>query len=173
MILSEGNGKRTRTSNTADPPVTLSALIDEALARLPRSPGEGHGDIKIEVKEVKFETHEHNYFVLGPESAEERQYTALSALAARPDPEDAPNEDMRNWRREVEHFKHMKSALWKDKKLRHKFVAIHDGKVVDHDGDKFALARRVSQTFPGQVVLVTRVQRGARVVEMPSPEMGE
>ncbi|MGB2986484.1 MAG: hypothetical protein WBE26_11445 [Phycisphaerae bacterium] len=135
---------------------------------MPRSPAEGHGDIKIE---VKFETHEHNYFVLGPESAKERQYTALSALAARPDPEDAPDEDMRNWRRELEHFKHMKSALWKDKKLRHKFVAIHGGKVVDHNADKFALARRVSQTFPGQVVLIMRVQRGTRVVEMPSPEL--
>jgi len=157
-------------SNSADPGVTLSTLIDEAVARLSSSADKAHGDIKVD---VKIETHEHNYFVLGLKSAEERQYIAISALSERCDATAAPDEDMRKWRRELEHFKHMKSALWKDKKLRHKFVAIRDGNVVDHDADKFALARRVSETFPGQVVLVMRVQRGARVVEMPSPEMGE
>lgn len=168
MILSEDNGKRIRTSNAADPAEKLSTVIGEPVALLYPSLGKGHGDTKIE---IKIETHEHNYFVLGLESIEERQYTAVSALSEHHDPTDAPDEDKRKWRRELEQFDRMKSALWKDKKLRHKFVAIHGGNVVDHDADKFALARRVSQTFPEQVVLITRVQRGTRVVKVRSPRV--
>lgn len=80
--------------------------------------------------------------------------------------------DMRKWRREVEHFERMRSTLWKDRNLRYRFVAMHGGRVVDHDGDKFVLARRVSRSFPGQVVLISQVRREARVVDMPSPELG-
>lgn len=82
------------------------------------------------------------------------------------------DENMLKWRQELEHFEQVKSTLWKDKKLRHKFVAVHNKEVVDFDADKFALARRMSKKLPDQVVLIMRVQREIRIIEMPSPELG-
>ena len=166
-ISSEGNGKRRTTNKAAALEKTARALVHEAFGGLPSSGTKGPGDIKIE---VKIERHEHKYFIT-PESAEERQYTTLSTLVKHRDPGEVPDENTRKWKQELERFEHLKSQLWKDPKLRHRFVALCDGKVVDHDLDKFALARRIRRSFPKQVVLITRVQRGTRVVDMPSPEL--
>lgn len=39
-----------------------------------------------------------------------------------------------------------------------RFVAIHQGKLVDHDPDPVALLRRVRSQYPGQVVLRRKVE---------------
>jgi len=40
---------------------------------------------------------------------------------------------------------------------RGQFVALSEGKVIDHDANEFALAERVSQKFPGKFVLIQKV----------------
>ena len=37
------------------------------------------------------------------------------------------------------------------------YVAVHQGKVIDHDADKVALAIRIDATYPGQIVLIKKV----------------
>lgn len=62
---------------------------------------------------------------------------------------------------EIEAYKKMHPRLVK--KHLGQFVAIHNGKLVDHDPDKEALFLRVKEKFPNQIVL----QR--QVLENPDP----
>jgi hypothetical protein len=52
------------------------------------------------------------------------------------------------------------------------YVALHQGRVVDHDADRVALVIRLDQTHPDAVVLVKRVAaEPERVLRMPSPRL--
>lgn len=74
-------------------------------------------------------------------------------------PEEHPARD--KMLQEIEAYKKMHPRLVK--KYLGQFVAIHKGKLVDHDSDKEALFLRVQEKFPGQIVL----QR--QVLENPDP----
>lgn len=52
------------------------------------------------------------------------------------------------------------------------FVAIHNGKLVDHDSDAVALHKRIARRYPNQVVLSRKVQNQAQpVLMMRSPRL--
>ncbi len=53
---------------------------------------------------------------------------------------------------------------------RGRFVAIHDGRVIDTDEDESALARRTIG-LPGEPVYIQEVRAEARVYDLPSPEV--
>jgi hypothetical protein len=55
--------------------------------------------------------------------------------------------------------------------MRSKFVAIRQHEVIDTDVDGFVLARRVGKKFPGQVVLIEKVELTDRRIELPSMEL--
>lgn len=174
--MSAGNGKRLGTIKAPSIEKTTPGIVSEALAELLSCAGTPPVHIKIEKLQLTIEVqehHEHKYFIGSPQSLKTIQYTALAALGEFPDvPSDAPDEEMRRWRREVDEFDRMKDDLLNDAKLRNKFVAVHNGRVVDYDENKFELAKRVRRAFPGEVVLIERVQCAMRVIDMPSPELG-
>lgn len=64
--------------------------------------------------------------------------------------------------REVAAFRAMHPALYRD--YCDQYVAIHEGRLVDHDPDSVALLKRVRQNFPGRVVLRRRVSETPDVV---------
>jgi hypothetical protein len=63
--------------------------------------------------------------------------------------------------RETRAYKAMHAEL--AKQYLGQYVAIHQGKLVDHDADPLALLQRVRQNFPNQVVLRRKVT--------PTPEI--
>lgn len=73
----------------------------------------------------------------------------------------AENPARNKMRQEIEAYKKMHSRLVK--KYLGQFVAIHNGKLVDHDADKEALFLHIKEKFPNQIVL----QR--QVLENPDP----
>lgn len=75
------------------------------------------------------------------------------------------------WSREVAHFRALLPKLLADAAYRNKFVAIKDGRVVDVDESRPAVAARLYERYPGEVVFVGRVQRGIRSVRLPSPKV--
>jgi hypothetical protein len=64
-----------------------------------------------------------------------------------PDPEVLP---------ESEAFLRLQPDLWEQ--YPEEYVAIHRGKLVDHDADKAALLQRVEQQYPEHFVLVRQVR---------------
>lgn len=52
-------------------------------------------------------------------------------------------------------FEEMRPAL--QARYRGEFVAIHEGKMVDHDNDEVNLLKRVQAQFPDQLVLIREV----------------
>lgn len=57
---------------------------------------------------------------------------------------------------EVAAFEAMHAALWQ--KYPNQFVAIHQGLVVDHDQDEWALIERINQHYPKAIVLIREVK---------------
>jgi hypothetical protein len=50
------------------------------------------------------------------------------------------------------------------------YVAIYQGKLVDHDSDHIQLVRRIQQHFPGQIVLIRQVtEQPATSLNLGSP----
>ncbi len=57
------------------------------------------------------------------------------------------------------------------RRYRGQYVAIHRNRVVDHDRDFDALARRVFRRFGPRPVCMPKVTEGERVVHVPSPRL--
>jgi hypothetical protein len=50
------------------------------------------------------------------------------------------------------------------------YVAVFQGKVIDHDEDVVALSRRINEKLPDEVVLIRKVKQNAeRILNMRSP----
>ncbi len=64
--------------------------------------------------------------------------------------------------REIEAFRSMHATLRRDHPGEH--VAIHGGRVVDHDPEPVALLRRIQRDYPGQTVLRRKVENAAEIV---------
>lgn len=75
------------------------------------------------------------------------------------------------WAAQVEYFQSIRGKLMAEPGMPGKFVAIRDNSVVDSDADEYALANRMYQRFPGEGVLVARVQAEDPVVELPGLEL--
>jgi hypothetical protein len=58
--------------------------------------------------------------------------------------------------REMEAYRAMHAEL--KQRFLGKYVAIHDGKLVDHDADRRTLSRRVRQKYGSAAVLITPVE---------------
>lgn len=57
---------------------------------------------------------------------------------------------------------------------KNEFVAIHQGKIVDHDANKIALIIRLDESHPDEVVLVQQVtEKPDEVLRMRSPRLLE
>jgi hypothetical protein len=57
--------------------------------------------------------------------------------------------------REVAAFEAMHPELWE--KYPNEFVAVYQGKVIDHDLDEMVLVDRVHETYPNEVITVDKV----------------
>jgi predicted transcriptional regulator len=64
--------------------------------------------------------------------------------------------------REIEAFRSMHATLQREHPGE--YVAIHGGRVVDHDPDPVTLLRRVRHDYPGQTVLRRKVEDAAEIV---------
>ena len=53
----------------------------------------------------------------------------------------------------------------------HRFVAVHNGQVIDEDGDEFALAERIERGYRGEFVLIRRVSGDRAQDHLDSPEL--
>lgn len=58
-------------------------------------------------------------------------------------------------------------------RYRDRYVAIEGGRVIDHDADFDALARRVFARVGTRPVFMPKVTPGERVVAVPSPRLAE
>ncbi len=95
-------------------------------------------------------------------------------MSPSPDARETPataDDDRRAWQREVDAFERMRAGLCADPELIGRFVAVYGGSVVDRGEHEFDLARRVFRRYPGQVVLVKRVEPHEPIFELPSPEL--
>lgn len=69
---------------------------------------------------------------------------------------------------EVEAYKAMHSRLIET--YLGKYVAVFNGKVIDHDKDVVALSLRINEKLPDEVVLIRRVELASeRILNMRSP----
>jgi Family of unknown function (DUF5678) len=57
--------------------------------------------------------------------------------------------------REVKAFAAQHARLWQQ--YPEEYVALHNGKVIDHDRDEQALVNRVDAKFPDEIVLIRQV----------------
>ncbi len=64
--------------------------------------------------------------------------------------------------REKEAFRQLHAALLE--KYAGEYVAIHGGKLVDHDVDRAALFARIEQKYPDQFVLLRPVRQNPEIV---------
>lgn len=73
---------------------------------------------------------------------------------------------------EQEAFKAMLPELLNN--FESQYVAIHHGKVVDHDSNKIELAARIDQTLPNKIVLIKKVtSEPDKVIQIRSPRFVE
>jgi hypothetical protein len=86
-------------------------------------------------------------------------------------PSKPENAELKKWESEVHFFKRVKNDLLKDPKLRGKFIAIKDHKIIDRDRDEFKLAKRIQAQFPAQAVLIVKVEKEPPEYEITSPEL--
>ena len=151
----------------ADPPLSPA----EVLQFLESASTPYGGTKKIEVT-IEHHQHQHNYYILNPQATETVRYVVAPVEMSTTYAKDRRDAEIQAWRNEMAHFDRIKVKLWKDRRYRHKYVAIRQRAIVDVDDDKFRLAKRVKQQFADQVVFIGNVQISARVVELPSPEIG-
>ena len=80
----------------------------------------------------------------------------------------APSPAQGKWEQEFRAFLRLRPSLLRSH--RNKFVAVHQGKLVDSGADKVALGLRVYAKFGYVPIYVGRVStKPARVVRIPSP----
>lgn len=89
---------------------------------------------------------------------------ALATALRRERGEDA---DIRSIRPDLDWFEANRKRL--ARRYRDKYVVIVDKKVVDHDADFNALARRVFAKYGSQPIAMPKVTLEQRVVKIPSP----
>lgn len=89
---------------------------------------------------------------------------ALAAALRRPPAEDA---GIRSIRPDLDWFEANRRRL--ARRYRNEYVVIVNKKVVDHDADFDALARRVFARFGSRPVAMPKVTPEPRVVKIPSP----
>jgi len=58
--------------------------------------------------------------------------------------------------REIAAFEAMHPTLWQQ--YPHYYVAIHQGKVIDHDLNQLHLLERIDQAYPQSVVLIRQIE---------------
>jgi hypothetical protein len=75
------------------------------------------------------------------------------------------------WKEQVEYYESSKEKIWQVEKYRNKYIAIMNKKIIDFDGDKFILARRVKKLHPEEVVLIKEIKQKEDVVRMRSPRV--
>lgn len=155
------------SSSHSKPPLTPA----EVLKFLESDSPPYAGAKKIEVT-IEHHQHQHNYYILNPQPTESARYMVAPAGMSTTHAQDRTNAEITAWRNEMAHFERIKAKLWKDRQYRHKYVAIRQRTILDVDDDKFRLAKRVKQQFADEVVFIGQVQISARVVELPSPEIG-
>lgn len=57
-------------------------------------------------------------------------------------------------------------------RYENQYVALYQGKIVDHDQDKIALALRLDKTHPNTAVLIQKVTAESEpILRMPSPRL--
>ena len=59
--------------------------------------------------------------------------------------------------REIAAFEAMHASLWSQ--YPHQYVALHGGKVIDHDADEATLIERIDSQYPEAIVLIRQVLR--------------
>jgi len=57
---------------------------------------------------------------------------------------------------EIESFRQMHARLWE--KYPYQFVAIYQGKLIDHDQEQHAILLRIDKQYSDQVVLIRQVR---------------
>jgi len=73
---------------------------------------------------------------------------------------------------EVAAYYALHPMLWK--MYPHQYVALHQGKLVDHDTDGFALSLRIYQHYPNQFVLIRQVEEQVEtILHIRSPRLVE
>lgn len=153
------------------PPEETSLSLSDVLKFL-QSASTSYGAAKKIQVTIEYHQHERNYYLLNPQATEPFGYIAVPPQSSSSRAGIEEDAEMRTWRDEASHFEKIKPRLWKDKNYRHKYVAIRRRTIVDVDDDKFRLAKRVKQKYADDVVFIAKVQISARVVELPSPEVG-
>lgn len=70
--------------------------------------------------------------------------------------------------REIKAFQQLHTSLWAH--YPNQYIAIYQGKLVDHDADKLALFERIEEAYPNEFVLMRPVQeQPAREFHFRSP----
>lgn len=64
--------------------------------------------------------------------------------------------------REIEAFHRLHPTLWE--KYPGEYAAIHNGQLVDHDTDRVALLKRLTQNFPDVFVLVRPIRENPDII---------
>ncbi len=63
--------------------------------------------------------------------------------------------DQDKMQREVDAFEAMHAVLWE--KYPNQYVAVYQGRVIDHDDDEMTLIKRIRAIYPGQIIMVDKV----------------
>ena len=72
---------------------------------------------------------------------------------------------------EYRYYLSMKNELCDRPDLRAKYISIYRHKIVDTGTDQLELGRRAARQYPGEVVLIIKVERDLPIVELPSIEI--
>jgi hypothetical protein len=80
------------------------------------------------------------------------------------------NTEMDIWREQVLFFETIKGSLLQNPSFLGRYVAIKEKNVIDSDINDIRLARRIQQQFPGEVVVILKVEKHSPIIEIPSPE---
>ncbi len=95
------------------------------------------------------------------------------AVNGQPNQQELTNgKSARNIDPEVAAYYVLHPMLWK--MYPHQYVALYQGKLVDHDPDSFALSLRIYQHYPNQFVLIRQVEEQAEtILRIRSPRLVE
>jgi len=105
---------------------------------------------------------EKEHAILSPSSLESDDAAAMT--------HEVPAENGRGWEREVAAFGRLLPGLLSS--IPGMYVAVHDGQVVDRDGDDFELAKRIGLKYGAEFVLIRRVSDEEEgICYLDSPEV--
>jgi len=80
-------------------------------------------------------------------------------------PEETPQ--LRQWRVEVQYFKRVRRKLWDNPLYREKYVVIKNKRILDVGVNQFDLARKWTKQFPGEAMLITKVELETPRIQLP------